>query len=182
MKVVRRGPLGAFFSGALAVCAAGFMGLGSGSVHAQDRAQDNSERWFGPGHWRLFVSPYASFHWRPSDEHKTVWAIGFERHRSDDWLAGASHFSNSFGQPSAYLYIGKRWDGFFGRPELFAQATGGLLYGYRGKYEDKVPLNNNGFSPGAVLTGGWQFNRQWSVAAHLLGDAAVMFQLSYDLR
>jgi hypothetical protein len=149
---------------------------------APPAAEPEGNGLLGPGHWRLFVVPYTAFHWRPSDEHEPVWALGFERQRPDGWLAGGSHFSNSFGQPSAYLYVGKRWDGFFGRPELFAQVTGGLLYGYRGKYEDKVPLNNNGFSPGAVVTGGWQFNRRWSVAAHLLGDAAVMFQFSYDLR
>jgi hypothetical protein len=157
--------------------------LFSGRAHAAAQADTSATTdWLGPGHWRLFVVPYTSLHWRPSDEHEPVWALGFERQRPDGWLAGGSHFSNSFGQPSAYLYVGKRWDGFFGRPEIFAQVTGGLLYGYRGKYEDKVPLNNNGFSPGAVVTGGWQFNRRWAVAAHLLGDAAVMLQFSYDLR
>ena len=101
MKAVRRGPLGAFFSGALMVCAWGITGLASGSAHAQERAPEGSESWAGPGYWRLFAVPYTAFHWRPSDEHKPVWAVGFERQRPDGWLAGASHFSNSFGQPSA---------------------------------------------------------------------------------
>ncbi len=135
----------------------------------------------GEGHWRIVGSPFSQ-HIRPSDEHRHVWALGFERQRSDDWLAGASYFRNSFGQPSAYLYVGKRFPALFGMEQLHGQATGGLMYGYRGKYEDKVPFNNNGFSPGATVSLGWQFNKNWALTAHALGDAAIMFQLSYDLR
>jgi hypothetical protein len=135
----------------------------------------------GEGHWRLVVSPFSQ-HFRPSDEHRHVWAIGVERQRDDNWLAGGSYFSNSFGQPSAYLYVGKRFPQLWGEPKLFGQLSGGLLYGYRGAYEDKVPLNNNGFSPGALVSLGWQFDKRTAFTAHMLGDAAIMFQLSIDLR
>jgi hypothetical protein len=131
--------------------------------------------------WRLLVSPY-SFHWRPSAEHKRVWALGVERQASDASVVGASYFSNSFGQDSAYVYYGQRYQGLFGRPQLYAQWSVGMLYGYKGAYEDKVPLNNNGFSPGALLTGGWQFNREHSLAFHLLGDAGVMFEYAFRFR
>ena len=57
-----------------------------------------------------------------------------------------------------------------------------MLYGYRGKYEDKVPLNYKGFSPGALASVGWQFSKQFAVTGHMLGDAGFMVQLSYDLR
>lgn len=156
----------------------------SGPLLAQDTAATGNtwlDRWRGEGHWRLAGSPY-SHHWRFSDDHRRVWAIGLERQRPDNWLAGASYFSNSFGQESAYVYVGKRWPGLWGRPELFAQASGGVLYGYRGNFKDKVPLNYNGFSPGALVSLGWQYNRQLAFAAHVLGDAGVMFQVSYDIR
>ena len=136
--------------------------------------------WEG-AHWRAVVSPYAP-HLRPSDEHKHVWAVGVERQRTDQWLAGGSFFSNSFGQPSAYLYAGKRFPNLLGREELFGQVSAGLLYGYRGKYEKKVPYNHNGFSPGALASIGWQFNRHASLTVHAVGDAAVMFQFGWDLR
>ena len=135
----------------------------------------------GQGYWRLAVAPF-SHHFRYSAEHRYVWALGGEWQRTDDWLAGASYFNNSFGQPSAYLYVGKRWTSLFGEPQLFAQASGGMLYGYRGKYEDKVPLNHKGFSPGALVSLGWQFNKHVAVTGHMLGDAGAMVQLSYDLR
>ena len=147
---------------------------------AWDSATDQ-KAWADDGHWRLGISPY-SHHFRYSDEHRYVWALGLERQRSDGWLAGASYFRNSFGQPSAYLYLGKRWQGLWGQPSLFAQMSAGLLYGYKGKYQHKVPLNVNGFSPGALIGLGWQYSRDVSFTAHLLGDAGMMFQLSYDLR
>jgi hypothetical protein len=139
------------------------------------------EAWHGDGHWRVLMSPY-TLHWRYSEEHSQVWALGVERQYADRWLAGGAFFRNSFSQPSGYLYIGQRYDGIWKTPPLFFQWSAGLLYGYKGKYENKVPLNVNGFSPGALIGLGWQFNKQFSVAAHALGDAGVMVQLAYDFR
>lgn len=141
----------------------------------------DTRAWEERGHWRIAFSPYM-LHYNPSEEHQPVWAIGLERQRTDDWLAGFSFFSNSFGQPSAYLYLGRRYPGLFGVEPLFFQWSAGLLYGYVDQYEEKVPANVNGFSPGAVITLGWQFNPKWSFAVHALGDAGLMFQIGFDLR
>jgi hypothetical protein len=167
-----RRPLGAIFLSAALALLAGHTGSA--------RADDTSEL-LGPGYWRAAVSPF-SHHFRYSAEHRYVWALGVERQRSDDWLAGISYFRNSFGQPSSYTYVGKRFPALFGEPQLFAQASGGILYGYRGKYQSKVPLNYNGFSPGALVSMGWQFNKDSAATLHLLGDAGLMIQLSWDLR
>jgi hypothetical protein len=141
----------------------------------------DSTAWGGPGYWRALVSPVTQ-HYRYNEEHQRVWAIGVERQCDDAWLAGGSYFSNSFGQPSGYLYVGQRTQGLWTQPQLFFQWSAGLLYGYRGKYEHKVPLNVNGFAPGALVTLGWQFDRRSSVAVHALGDAGLMLQLAYDIR
>jgi hypothetical protein len=135
----------------------------------------------GAGHWRLVVSPY-TLHFRPSPEHKHVWAVGGEFQRDDHYLFGASYFSNSFGQDSGYLYVGRRYPGLLDRPPLFFQWSAGLMYGYKGSYEDKVPFNAKGYSPGALVSLGWQFDRQTSAQLNLLGDAGVMLQLSHDFR
>ena len=139
------------------------------------------DAWQGPGTWRFNLSPF-SRHFRYSDEHRYVWAIGAEKETADNWLAGASYFSNSFGQPSAYVYMGRRFPALFGQPALFAQVSVGVLYGYVGKYQHKVPLNYGGFSPGALVSLGWQFNSAASATVHMLGDAGFMVQLSYDFR
>jgi hypothetical protein len=147
---------------------------------APTAVQAQEESWLnGPGHWRLVASPF-SIHFRSSEEHEHVWAIGAERQSDNGWLYGGSYFSNSFGQDSGYLYFGQRYPGIFGEPPLFFQWSAGLLYGYKGKYENKVPLNYRGFSPGAVVSLGWQIDRQMSVQGNLLGDAALMLQVAYD--
>ncbi|MDC8786603.1 ABC transporter ATP-binding protein [Roseateles koreensis] len=140
-------------------------------------------RFEGPSHWRLVGSPY-TLHYHPSPEHRHVWALGAEKQWDDtQWLAGASYFSNSFGQPSAYAYVGKRYPGAFGYapPNVFVQWSAGLLYGYVGKFKDKVPFNHGGFSPGLLATVGWQFSPKNGVALHALGDAGLMLQFSHEL-
>lgn len=131
--------------------------------------------------WRLVASPY-TFHFSRDPDHEPVYAIGLERQRSDKWLWGATYFSNSFGQPSGYVYVGQRYGELFSVDKLFAQWTAGLLYGYKEPFEDKVPFNHNGLSPGAVFSLGWQFTREFSVQANLLGTAAMMVQFSIDFR
>jgi len=132
-------------------------------------------------HWRLVFSPY-THHFRYSAEHRPVWALGIERQHTDGWLGGFTFFRNSFGQPSGYLYLGHRYEHLWGVQPLFTQWSVGVLYGYEGKYQTKVPLNVNGYSPGLLLTAGWKFNDGQSVALHLLGDAAVMLQLAHEFR
>jgi hypothetical protein len=134
-----------------------------------------------PGHWRIVGSPY-TLHWNPNPEHKHVWAVAVERQRDDGWLYGASYFSNSFGQDSGYWYVGKRYLELWDRPQLFWQWTAGLLYGYKGAYANKVPLNYKAFSPGAVVSIGWQFDPQLSAQINAVGTAGLMLQFSYDFR
>ncbi len=131
--------------------------------------------------WRLMVSPY-SLHYSRSPEHRNVYMIGLERQRADGYLLGASWFRNSFGQPSAYVYGGRRFEHFSRYEPLFAQLTAGLLYGYKEPYEDKVPFNYNGFSPGLVVSLGWQFTPAYSAQLNFLGNSALMLQFSVDFR
>jgi len=131
--------------------------------------------------WRFAVAPF-TVHWRPNPEHKPVWAIGVERERADGVLGGISFFSNSFGQDSSYYYVGQRLTGLGGRPEAYLLWSAGLLYGYRGQYENKVPMNHHGYSPGALVALGWIFDRDASAQFNVLGDAGVMLQRNYALR
>lgn len=192
MQLSTRRPVGAPMSPLAATVLLGLLTWGATSAQAADdslaqQAQaawqriTDTEAWQGDGHWRAIASPY-TLHWRPSDEHRHVYALGLERQSSDHWLLGASYFRNSFGQPSAYTYLGRRSDGVLAEPKLFFQWSVGVLYGYKGKYKSKVPLNLNGFAPGGVVSLGWQFDARRSVALHALGDAGVMIQLGYDWR
>ena len=95
----------------------------------------------------MVLSPYA-LHFSGDSAHKAVVLLGLERERPDGIVWGGAVFSNSFGQPSAYVFGGQRLYGWSRWDPLFAQWSAGLLYGYVGEYKNKVPLNVNGFSPG----------------------------------
>jgi hypothetical protein len=86
-----------------------------------------------------------------------------------------SFFSNSFGQPSVYLYAGQQFNGLLGSPKLFVKVTAGILYGYVAPYEDKVPLNFHGFSPAIIPSLGYKISPQDSLQMKLLGNAGLMF-------
>lgn len=132
------------------------------------------------GHWRVIASPYTA-HYHHDPNHQRVYALGLERQRADGLVLGASWFRNSFGQPSVYAYAGHRFLDFTEYPPLFAQLTGGLLYGYKPPYEDKVPFNHHGYSPGVVASLGWQFTPRYSAQLNFLGTSALMLQFSVDL-
>ena len=126
------------------------------------------------------ASPY-TYHYSHDPAHRPVRMIGVERQSADGIVWGGTYFSNSFGQPSAYLYGGQRLNNWSDYTPLFAQWTAGLLYGYKGEYKDKVPFNHGGYSPGAVLSVGWQFTPLYSAQLNVLGNSALMFQVSVDL-
>lgn len=132
--------------------------------------------------WSLIASPY-TYHFHPSDEHKDVWLVGFERERADGSIAGAAFFSSSFGQDSGYVFPwGQMYRGVLDQPQVYAQWTAGILYGYRGEYQHKVPLNYSGFSPAIVPALGWEFDSKQRVQVNLLGLNAVMFQFTQPFK
>ena len=132
--------------------------------------------------WRVALSPHTE-HYQRSEDHRYVWLAGLERESADGGLMGAGHFRNSFGQPTWYVYP---WGGVYRnllnvRP-LFFKWSVGVIYGYRPPYEDKVPVNIGGFAPVIMPAVGWNFGRGFSGQLNLVGTAAVMFQVSLDVK
>lgn len=126
--------------------------------------------------WLFTVGPYVH-HWSSNPEHRRAFVFALEKHVDGERLVGLSLFRNSFGQPSAYAYAGYHWHGFLGDPRLTAKVTAGIIYGYTGKYEDKVPLNLNGFSPGLIPSISYKVSQQDYLGVLLLGSAG--FVLTY---
>ena len=124
--------------------------------------------------WELLVGPFA-VHWSNSDEHTNVVLLGIERAEANGWIWGLSAFRNSFGQPSAYAYYGYRWDNLFGNPSLYFKLSGGIIYGYKEPYEDKVPFNHNGFGLGIIPAIGYRFTSVDAVQIGALGTAGLIF-------
>lgn len=131
--------------------------------------------------WRAMGSAY-TFHFSRNPNHRHVYMLGLEKQDAEKIIVGGTAFTNSFGQPSVYLYVGQRFDKLTSHDPLFVQVTAGLLYGYKPPYDKKVPFNYKGFSPGAVLSVGWQFTPMYSAQVNFLGNSALMFQVSADFR
>jgi hypothetical protein len=128
----------------------------------------------------VMYSPY-TMHYTRSDEHRYVWLVGLERERADQRLSGITYFSNSFGQPSTFIYPwGKVYRHVGGIEGLYAKWSAGLMYGYVGQYKNKVPLNVNGFSPAIIPSLGYELH---GVGAQLnvLGTAGLMLQFNIPL-
>jgi hypothetical protein len=163
------------------VIAALFLAVSS-SACAQDAALTDAQ-------WILSASPGLTYHYSSNPEHRTVALIGLERYSGNQrfWggdrsLWGAAYFSNSFGQPSGYAYYGGVTDSVLGNTNFFFKWTAGVIYGYRPPYQDKVPLNRNGWSPGLVPGLGYKFTPDASVQLNVLGAAALMLTLNYRLK
>jgi hypothetical protein len=122
----------------------------------------------------LTFSPY-TIHWSNNPDHKHVVLVALDEQLPGGRLCGVSFFSNSFGQPSTYVYAGQQFNNLFGQPNLFLKVTAGVIYGYVGQYKNKVPLNYHGFSPGVIPSLGYKLTEHDSVQVKLLGTAGIMF-------
>jgi hypothetical protein len=130
-------------------------------------AEGNNEKAF----WLVQTSVYTR-HFSPSPEHNNQQnLIGLERNEPSAWLYGAATFRNSFDQRSVYAYAGKRFES--ADQPFYAKLSAGLLYGYKGKYRDKIPLNRFGIAPALIPGVGVKLG-QVSAEMVLLGSSAVM--------
>jgi hypothetical protein len=77
--------------------------------------------------------------------------------------------------------LGGSYKSLFGVQPLSFKWTAGLLYGYKEPYEDKVPLNYKGFSPGVIFAFAYEFKPGWSAQINILGKAGMMAQLNLPL-
>lgn len=125
--------------------------------------------------WEVFASPY-THHWSQDPEHRPVKAVSLSRLLPNERYCGASLFTNSFGQPSAYAYTGWIWpQPLDAVPRLYGTVSLGIIYGYVGSYKSKVPLNVGGFSPVIIPAMGYRMTPNIALEVQFLGNAAVMF-------
>jgi len=126
------------------------------------------------------LSPY-SIHFNKGPEHTgDPWLVGVEWQDRSRWLAGYSYFNNSFDQKCHYIYGGYSW-GFSDRhPNWYLKVTGGLLYGYKEPFEDKLPVNYNGLAPVIIPGLGYKVDR-FNVQLNILGANGFMLTFGYDL-
>lgn len=146
-------------------------GFASSLCHAYGAAETTTA---AEPSWQLVASPY-TYHHGHSPEHRDVVLLGIERVQPDDSLWGAAIFRNSFGQPSGYAYFGQQWDDLFGVPSLYGKVTFGIIYGYKGKFKDKVPFNHGGFAPVIIPGIGYRLTPKDSLEVVALGINGLLF-------
>jgi hypothetical protein len=128
----------------------------------------------------FLYAPYTK-HFSKSEFHEYVWLVGLEKESPGNALIGATFFSNSFGQPSTYIYpFGGVYRNVLDINGLFVKWSAGLIYGYLEPFNNKVPFNNNGFSPGFIPAVGYQ-SQNFSAQINILNDAGLMLQLNWPL-
>jgi hypothetical protein len=155
-----------------------FSGLALPAVASNWSPCPGFERGASNQHNAVLFSPY-THHWRHSEDHRPVVLIGLQRHLPNDRSCGISFFTNSFGQPSLYAFTGWTWRSQR-LPRWQASVSAGILYGYVGRHQDKVPLNYRGFSPAVIPSIGYHLTDQITAEMHILGNAALMFGVSRD--
>ncbi|MEY4419593.1 MAG: hypothetical protein RLZZ498_189 [Pseudomonadota bacterium] len=124
--------------------------------------------------WALTLAPYAH-HWRFNPEHRPVFLGALERQVPGDRFCGLALFRNSFGQPAAYAYVGQQWNHLMGHPELFVKLSAGFIYGYKGKYQNKIPFNEYGIAPVIIPSVGYALSKDDSLQVMVLGTAGLLF-------
>ena len=146
--------------------------------------------WDAPEPWRTdrfyFQTSLKTVHWNPSPEHNNNQKLIYGEWRLEErWLGGqvlvgASAFDNSFYQPSQFVFGGLLWRPFDSLPAAYARIAAGVLHGYKGEYQDKIPFNSTGFAPAAIGSVGYCFNRICGEMV-LIGTSGVMWTLGVTL-
>ncbi len=128
----------------------------------------------------LLFSPY-TYHFNPKPTHRHVYQVGLEREYANAKLDGVVLFTNSFGQPSIYVYPwGGVYKSIFGVDNLAFKWTGGVIWGYRGEHKDEV-ANIAGFAPALIFGLAYTIKPGWQVQYNQIGKAAAQFQINMAL-
>lgn len=120
--------------------------------------------WDAPEPWRtdrffLATSVYTKhFYFDPAHNNQQHLIQG-EWNMTEQWLAGAALFENSFGQPTQYVYGGYRFRPLEELQPLYLKVTAGLVHGYTGQYQNKIPFNNSGIAPVIIPSVGYCLSR-----------------------
>jgi len=125
--------------------------------------------WDAPEPWRtdrFYVqTSVATVHFSPDEDHvnntKLIygeWRLN-ERWLEGQVLVGASFFDNSFGQASQFVFGGLLWRPIEKAQEFYIKVAAGIIHGYSGEFQNKIPMNSSGFAPGIVPAVGYCYNR-----------------------
>lgn len=129
---------------------------------------------------QINFGPYLYHYSSDSERNSYPWFTSLEWESLSRWELGGAVFSNSYNQPSGYLYGGKRF--IHGSPDehLFLKITVGALIGYVPPHEDAIPVNKDGVGLGVIPAVGYKFKRTTTQIV-ILSTSGLMLTIGYDL-
>jgi len=145
--------------------------------------------WNAPEPWRTdhwyFQTAFYTWHFHPDDNHKQSIALDSsyvfdQRWLGGQWLVGLGLFTNSFGQFSQYLYGGLKWRPIQEHQPFYVKLSAGVVHGYSGEYQDKIPFNSSGFAPVIIPSVGYCWVR-YCTEAVLLGGNGMLFMVGMSV-
>ncbi len=144
-----------------------------------------------PEPWRTdpwyFQTSVATVHFSSDPNHDNNQNLIYGEYRfSSRWLegqplVGASFFDNSFGQSSQFVFAGLLWRPAEKVPEFYIKVAAGVIHGYSGRYQNKIPFNSTGYAPGIVPGVGYCYNRICGEMI-LFGGAGILWTIASPCR
>ena len=146
--------------------------------------------WSAPEPWRTdrfyIQTSVATVHFSSDPDHDNTQRLIYgewrlpQRWLEGQVLVGAALFDNSFSQRSQFVFAGLLWRPVESVPEFYVKVAAGVLHGYSGEFQDKIPFNNSGFAPGIVPAVGYCY-RRFCGEMILFGAAGMMWTLGMTL-
>ena len=134
-----------------------------------------------------FQTSLYTAHFHPDDEHNNSQKLVYAEWRlAQRWLegqlfVGGSYFDNSFSQSSQFVFAGLLWRPVESRQELYFKVAAGVVHGYKGEYQDKIPFNGSGYAPAIIPAVGYCYQRLCSEFV-LIGSAGAMLTLGVTVQ
>jgi hypothetical protein len=146
--------------------------------------------WEAPEPWRTdrfyIQTSVATVHFSSDPNHDNTqdliygeWRLP-QRWLEGQWLVGASFFDNSFGQSSQFVFGGLLWRPSEKVPEFYIKVAAGVIHGYSGEFQNKIPFNSSGYAPGIVPAVGYCYNR-FCGEMILFGTAGILWTVGMTL-
>ncbi|MFO1324699.1 MAG: sn-glycerol-3-phosphate transporter [Burkholderiales bacterium] len=161
----------------------------AGSAKEDDVPFFQRPEWNAPEPWRTdrwyLQTSYLTvhFHYDPDHQQAAMLDTSYyfkERWLDGQWFAGLALFTNSFGQFSQYAYGGLKWRPLEEHQPFYLKLSAGVVHGYSGEYQDKIPFNSSGFAPGIIPSAGYCWNRYCGEIV-LLGFNALLFTVGVTI-
>ena len=161
------------------------------TASAPDTARtEAASAWDAPEPWRTdrfyIQTSLATVHFSSDPDHDNTQRLIYgewrlpQRWLEGQVLVGAAVFDNSFSQRSQFVFGGLLWRPVESAPEFYVKVAVGVLHGYSGEFQDKIPFNNSGYAPGIVPAVGYCY-RRFCGEMILFGTAGMMWTLGMTL-